>query len=1233
MDPRVLQWNSQSIRNKKPELIYLINKYKPIVFAIAETWLKPGSRFRVPGYSCFRDDRNDGYAGCALLIDRTYSFSVLPVPNHSPGINIIAAKTLNTTFISVYIPHPSICLLQELNNIISSITGPYIILGDFNCKNSLWGSPSCDSNSYALLDMIDNLNLCVMNDGSATRRVSPLQQASALDLTLSSATMASAISWRVLSRSYGSDHFPILSTILKACPPPPVINPLLKYKTAQADWSKYSCILEDKIKSLCEVNNENFLETYSKFIDSIIQSADASIPIKNTVRNRIPSPPWWDPECTNIIRERNISENTYSKNLTLENYLLFQKTLARSKRFLAKKKTEGWLNFCKSLSPRSPSALVWRKVKSFRRSLTCNDPLSNDTDMWLPDFVDKLSPPFVPSEDLFPLPSTSLPSDNSDRMNEPFSFPELLCAIDHLKDTSPGVDGIPYSFVTRASNITKRYFLNIINHVFFTGMVPDLWKIQIVIPILKPGKNPNDSSSYRPIALSSVLAKILEHLIKNRLEWILENRKILARSQFGFRRGTGTIDSLSILTTDIRIAFSNNENVVAVFLDIAAAYDNVDLALLRQKMQQLSIPSRITNVICNLFMARFIRVRTNGSLLPPRPVWKGLPQGSVLSPILYSLYTYDLESTVDSFCSILQYADDIVLYATSALFKDCETRLNSALFYLNVWLGLHGLSLSISKCKSLAFSRKRNIPHIDLSLDDQVIEVVESVKFLGVFLDSKMTGITHLNYIASKCEKSVNVMRSLSGVRWGAHPYMQKILYNAIVRSHFDYASFILEPCNKLALAKLDRIQAKCLRIITGAMKSSPINALQVECVDPPLILRRQYLSDRFFLNIAQYQSHPLLAKCKTLSDFSSSSGYWRNKETPPLVKSFKKYSSIPLHQLVNNPIFCFDYDTLIFQPPIILHLGINKKSANANSEFNQIMDKKFSGWLQIFTDASKITPLDCVGSAVWIPKYKIILNFKSPPQSSIFTGEAVALYEAVSYVSSHNLNKSIILTDSLSCLQDLIGFPFHSRNNFYLTLKIKDKLRECQNSNIQVILAWIPSHCGITGNEVVDQCAKNAIQQGIESSTNCHPRDLRSEVKRLLHHKWNKLWQISRQTKGKHYGSLQPNIPIKPWFFKNKEFTKLNTSTIIRLRLGHICSPVFLAKLRIRDGSVCECGLAEGTIEHILLECPKISFPLYNLLPRCISRPININFLLTLVFSPYCGILNKFLSKNNIRL
>ncbi|KAJ0171699.1 hypothetical protein K1T71_012462 [Dendrolimus kikuchii] len=160
-----------------------------------------------------------------------------------------------------------------------------------------------------------------------------------------------------------------------------------------------------------------------------------------------------------------------------------------------------------------------------------------------------------------------------------------------------------------------------------------------------------------------------------------------------------------------------------------------------------------------------------------------------------------------------------------------------------------------------------------------------------------------------------------------------------------------------------------------------------------------------------------------------------------------------------------------MFRPRIIFDFGIEKHSLVANQLFNSILLEKWPDWLPMFTDASKLSPNGPTGAAVWIPKYKIILNYKLPSYSSVFTGEAIAILEATLYIESHRIRKSIVFTDSLSCLQDIAKSPFRSKDIFTISLQIKDTLQRCHDMGLEVVLAWIPGHSGISGNETADNC------------------------------------------------------------------------------------------------------------------------------------------------------------------
>lgn len=997
MAQSLLQWNCRSIYNKKTELIYLINKHNPFLLAIQETWLKPNSIFRVHGFTCLRDDRTDGYGGVAILVARSVIFSHIPIPAHSDFISAVAVRVNNTSFLSIYIPDPHSGMIAELFAIISSIPPPIVILGDFNVHHTSWGSHSCDSVSSAFLDLFDNLNLCVLNDGSPTRRVQPSQNPkSAVDLSLCSPSISSRVFWQVIPSSLGSDHFPI-----KVSFPDPVPSfyppPRLKYRSKKADWPKFRSCLDEEISLLPPPDSNNLLLVCEAFKNAVLSAADKSIPRKKKPSKKIPLPPWWDAECLSAVKKRREAESVLSNNLSRENYQDYLRVAEETSKFLQNKKKIGWQQFCERLSPNSPPSLVWEGIRRFRGAFAPKSNMSSDPSEWIESFALKLAPPSAPNvEEISPVwpPSYSLTASH---FNAPFTMEEFHAATDHLQDSSPGVDGIPYSFIVNSSTNAKQLFLNIINNIFLSGSPPEEWKSQIIVPILKPGKLCNDPSSYRPIALSSALAKILEHLIKNRLEWLAESKGLLAKSQFGFRKSLGTMDSLAIFTTDIRLAFSKGKSVVGVFLDISSAYDNVLLPLLRQKLHHLSFPERLVDFTVNFLLARSVLITSNNISLPPRLIYKGLPQGSVLSPLLYSLYTYDLELSVNSFCNILQYADDICLYSTVSDIPDATTPLSSAIHYLNIWLTEHGLSLSVPKCAVVPFTRKRFVPDIPIYCDGTRIPVQSKIKFLGVLLDSKMTGVHQINQTIKKCERNLNIIRSLSGVWWGSHPYTQKLVYNALIRSLFDYGSFLIEPCSKSYLNSLDKIQYKSLRLVIGAMKSSPTNALQLECADPPLSIRRQFLSDKYVTKIIQCSSHPLVSKLRSLAELITTSPYWSHKDPPCLVKSYLKISRLPcpISQCrLPCPLFEAPYDAIMFRPNISLDLCINRVSPNL--DLNRVIDRDWPNWTSIYTDASQLSKQGCVGSSVWIPKFKIILSYKLPIYSSVFTGEAVAIFEAL---------------------------------------------------------------------------------------------------------------------------------------------------------------------------------------------------------------------------------------------
>ncbi len=333
-----------------------------------------------------------------MLVNNKVPFSQIPLPFVGDDINVVAVKAEDINIFIFYIAHPQSSHIISIKNLLSSVSGPLLVMGDFNCHHFRWGSEICDSIGHDLVDMLDDLDLCVINDGSPTRRSALGQRNSCVDLTFCSSSVASLLNWSCLDMTYGSDHYPIIIKNPSKSIPDKSLPPLLKYRLNSADWDQYSKLLDLRISALPSVNAENALECFSQFSDVIASTAKDCFPEKTTPKGKIPSPPWWDSECTAMIRSRNEAEKTYNRNMNLENLLTFKQILAKSRKLFKKKKKQGWRRFCSSLSPSTPVATVWQRVKNFRNS---SKPPSISI---LPDslshkFFANVAPIYVPSED------------------------------------------------------------------------------------------------------------------------------------------------------------------------------------------------------------------------------------------------------------------------------------------------------------------------------------------------------------------------------------------------------------------------------------------------------------------------------------------------------------------------------------------------------------------------------------------------------------------------------------------------------------------------------------------------------------------------------------------------------------------------------------------------------------------------------------------------------------------
>lgn len=214
--------------------------------------------------------------------------------------------------------------------------------------------------------------------------------------------------------------------------------------------------------------------------------------------------------------------------------------------------------------------------------------------------------------------------------------------------TSPGKDEICYKMVECLTPEAQEIILKLYNRVWESGILPLAWKHSVIIPIGKPGKDKCEATSYRPIALTSNMCKIMERIVTDRLTYVVESRNLFTCHQSGFRKGRTTMDPVVCLENEIRKAQANKEQVNAVFFDVEKAYDMLWKEGLLIKLDLLGIGGRMYNWVMDFLRDRSIEVRVGTAHSNIYSIENGTPQGSVCSPILFNIMINDVFSGVDT---------------------------------------------------------------------------------------------------------------------------------------------------------------------------------------------------------------------------------------------------------------------------------------------------------------------------------------------------------------------------------------------------------------------------------------------------------------------------------------------------------------------------------------------------------------------------------------------------------
>ena len=354
-------------------------------------------------------------------------------------------------------------------------------------------------------------------------------------------------------------------------------------------------------------------------------------------------------------------------------------------------------------------------------------------------------------------PSSFLKGDFPDSMFfTPILEYEINDIISNLKNsTSKGHDNLPISLLKSCNLELSSILTHLTNESLSSGVFPDTLKIAKVIPVFKSGDN-RSITNYRPISVLSNISKIFEKLVCTRLNKFLVDKQLLHDNQFGFRPKLSTCLALLQLVDELRRSIDEGNITVGVFVDLAKVFDTVDHKIMLAKLQYYGIRGVPNKWFSSYLSNRKQYVSINNSNSIPSDISCGVPQGSILGPILFIIYVNDLNSVSQQLRNIM-FADDTNLFLTGNSIETIESLMNSELCNLIEWFQANLLSLNISKTNYIVFSKKRNIT-ANILIGDTPLVKLDTTKFLGVIISCDLKWNSHIDVVLNKISKNVGII-------------------------------------------------------------------------------------------------------------------------------------------------------------------------------------------------------------------------------------------------------------------------------------------------------------------------------------------------------------------------------------------------------------------------------------------------------------------------------------------
>ena len=816
--------NVQSLVPKMDCVNQTLQEHDLDIFCLSETWLTATVLDRVlvfPGYRTVRRDRpapSEGRrraapsrgGGVAILCRDTLRVTVLPVASAGPCETLwvsVSGRGHRSVTVGVAYRPPSSSLSDSLDDLYTQLQAvvcagkPVFLLGDFNI-NLLRPTESC---VRRYLSVLSDLNLSQLV-------TQPTRDDSLIDHVITNVTELAPTAAEVLPESI-ADH----RTIIVRPPfrrerhrPKPFTTRLWR----RVNWDALCLdLLCADWEALYDATNMD--DKLDAFLSVWWSVADVHCPVTTVVPRR-PRCPWLEdsPELVQVMRERDEAYRTWRISGTDDDRCVYRRLRNRVKEMFAKSKRDF---LCSEML--SDKSSFWRGIRNFAlRPAKGGGGAANEMP---PEQADQFNSHFaavgpriaaeLAAGNTPPLPPRPPCVAASGLRLYPATLPELSRAISELSSSrAVGHDGLPLYVLRSCLPVLGPHILHLVNTSIVSCTFPSSWKLATVVPLHKSGSL-DDANNFRPISLLPALLKICEKVVCIQLSSYLSSCHVLSPSQYAYRKCHSTADALVDAVEWIARRVDNGHVVAVTSIDLSRAFDSVDHGALLTKLEWYGIDARWFES----YLGDRRQVVRGGSLA--LPLSHGVPQGSLVGPILFSIFTNDLPSYLPH-GRLVSYADDTQLLdsARPDNLPMLISRQEETLLCVKSYFTSNSLKMNPSKTSLILVGTSQNlkkIPSFSINIAGHILTPSPSVKMLGVTLDQSLSWEEHISSVVKKCN---SILVCLYKIRHHLTPEARKLLIQVHVFPHILYCLSVWGGAAACHLARIQKLFNFGARIVTG---------------------------------------------------------------------------------------------------------------------------------------------------------------------------------------------------------------------------------------------------------------------------------------------------------------------------------------------------------------------------------------------------------------------------------